>query len=152
MRKGLHYHRDNYFELCCYFNLMPLNIRRQILDLCFVHKCVNFLADCPDITSKLNFYVPPRRLRSSDLFRIPNHRVNLSKYSFLSRAMNLLNRVNHFDVDLFSSFCVFKTQVSNVLLFLADKPVIVDCMWCQSVGRSVCFLIFCVFSLYLFSF
>ena len=120
-KEGMEYNADNYLNLCSHFKLSPLFIRRQVLDLCFIHKCVNYITDCPDINSSFTFFVPPRRLRSSDLFRIPNHRVNLSKYCFSSRAMSLLNSVYRFDIDLFTSLSAFKTQVSSVLLSFVDS-------------------------------
>ena len=109
------YESDRYSELCGVFNLPPLSLRRKFLDLCFVYKCVNSRFICPDILDKFNFYVPPRCFRFREFFRLPNHRMDLSKHAFVSRSMRLLNSLYPYGIDLFTSFADFKNELKELI-------------------------------------
>lgn len=58
------------------YKLLPLAKKRIISDLCFTFKIINNIIDSPFLLSRMDFKVPGRELRSSELFNIPLRRTN----------------------------------------------------------------------------
>ena len=110
------YRSSEYASMCKYFNLPSLEARRSVLDLCFLHKCLNATYCNAFIVSEIPFYYPVRFTRSQDYFRPSICRINLRKFSYLPRTYNLFNNIFRKcnDIDIFSSFFKFKTILSNL--------------------------------------
>ena len=79
-----------YESRCKYFNLQPLNRRRQILDLRILNKVLNNSIDCPFLLSCVNFRVPVRFTRNKSPF-VCNGRLLVRKNSPLIRSMKCAN-------------------------------------------------------------
>jgi len=101
-------------------NFFPtLKARRDVLDLCFLFKCINNIYDLTYIVSKLTFYFPKRALRKHIYFKPSFYRINLRKYSYLPRVCDIFNSMLYdiYDVDVFLViFLVFSYVCFSVCL------------------------------------
>lgn len=81
---------SSYEDRLNHFNMFTLEIRRKVMDLIFLKRIVSGSIDCPDLLSKMDFYLPRHvpRPGNNKLFHIPRSRTNLKLHSFLSRAMS----------------------------------------------------------------
>lgn len=60
---------------------------------------VSHKVDSPELLSKLNFYVPSRRLRHRELFAINYHRTNYAKFGPMNQMMTTYNK-HYNSIDL----------------------------------------------------
>ena len=104
------YNSSQYESLCKHFSMPTLAARRQISDLCFLHKCLNNTYNCSYVISESPFHCPSRNLRHHELFRFSNLRLNIRKFSYLPRTCTLFNKLSlkFTSLDLFSNFKFFK--------------------------------------------
>ena len=86
-KSKIQYSIDNYPVLCHYFRLPSFQLRRQVADLIFRHKCVH----SHDSSHLVGIYCPSRSLRNYTPFRISSSRINIRKYSVLNRCMTTFN-------------------------------------------------------------
>jgi hypothetical protein len=114
-KSGTFFKSSAYPDMCSRFNIPSLKARRDVLDLNFLHKCLNNKYNTPHIISETPFYCPSRSLRSHNFFLINISRINLRKFSFLPRVFNVFNLVRRElpDLDIFSPFSTFKTILCN---------------------------------------
>jgi len=100
----------NLFQIDC------LSDRRKLIDLKFLFKLVNGYTDCPELLSCLNFNVPQRRTRSTNIFYICSQRTNYSLSSPINRIMSLANETN-IDLFNFTSLESFNNYVNRFICF-----------------------------------
>ena len=112
VRAGIGYISSQYANICKHFGIQTLKHRRDISDLCFLHKCLNNIYNCSYIVSVIPFHAPSRHFRAFQYFRCPNSRINIRQYSFIPRACSLLNNIFMVcpELDLFSRASIFKSK------------------------------------------
>lgn len=99
-------------------NLLSLEHRRVVLDLCFLHKLINGNMNCPEILQLINFNLNDRRTRNSELFKIPFHHTNYGQNEPISRLLRTANSF-HKNIELFgTSLSSFKNQVKSCFTIL----------------------------------
>lgn len=89
----------SYDKLITDLNLQKLETRRSNCDIITIHKLIHGSMDCPSILSQLNFYVPPRNLRSHKTFELSHHRTSYAQFASVNRAMNNCNKLR---LDIFN--------------------------------------------------
>lgn len=94
-----------YHASCRRMHLLPLIRRREIADSLLLMKIVRGDIDCPELLSKVNFYVPIRPRRLPPTFYISNVSTNYRQNTYLWRACNAFNKLvpDHLDIDIFHS-------------------------------------------------
>ena len=106
----------NYHPIRTQYRILSLANRRTVADLCILYKLVNSIMDSPYPLSKINFRVPNRCLRNSDLFSVPYSRTNTGQHSPLLRMQHAFNLYCS-DLDIFSvPLPKFKKYLKNALL------------------------------------
>lgn len=100
-----------YLDSCRIHNLLTLEERRQMLDICLLYDILRNRLDSPELVQKINFNVPTYRTRHTSLFHIPHHSTNYGMNSVCTRLVKLCNK--HFaDIDLFHvSKHILKSQI-----------------------------------------
>lgn len=71
--------------------LQPLNKRRDVADILFVHQLLVGNIDCPSLLGMLSFNVNHRSLRSIPTFRLDNHRTDYGQNEPLTRMLRKAN-------------------------------------------------------------
>lgn len=108
---GVVHYNTSISDLKTQFNFISLESRRKQMDVIFLYKILNGLADSPYILSKIYFYIPPCNLRYFNLFFETFARTNARKNSPILRIVKTYND-NFSDVDLFFiSFDGFKRTI-----------------------------------------
>ena len=74
------FHSGIYEDRCQLFSIPALKARRDVLDLCFLFKCINNIYDSPYILSEIPFHFPKRALRKHTYFKRSFYQINLRKY------------------------------------------------------------------------
>lgn len=92
---------DDYSVLESFLNLSSLAIRRQHKGLILLFNVINSKCNCPELLSKINFYIPPRNTRQVTTFYVPFFRTNYAYNSCLPRILRLANQLE--SVDFFSA-------------------------------------------------
>ena len=102
-----------YTDRCKLLNLPTLEERRTLLQRLFVFDMLNGNIDCPDVLQKINFYVPPRRLRNHQLLLILTHRTSYGQCNPIDMCCLKFNVVcNMFDFNV--SKYRFKLSISSL--------------------------------------
>lgn len=105
----------DYSEAQLKYNLISLEDRRKMNDMCLLYKILNNNFSVPSILGSIGLRVPERRLRSRELFAVPFRRLNVTQNSPLCRVLTSFN-TESFDVDVFNvSFIRFKRCVRHGL-------------------------------------
>lgn len=97
-KANIDYNSDNYSQVCNEMNVVSLNNRRKRNDVLFLKKILCNEIDDSCILSHINFNVPQRSLRKSDIFYVSVCTNDVSKNSFIPRATTLCNELK---VDIF---------------------------------------------------
>jgi hypothetical protein len=114
VRLGYEYSASPILELQVQFDVQPLHLRRQFLDLIFLYKLVNGIIDSPQLLQEINFLVP-RRTRSLHMFAHTYHRTNYAYNSGLARLQRLGNEVSP-EIDFFHEpLSTFRRKVMKLL-------------------------------------
>jgi hypothetical protein len=90
--------------------LSPLLIRRSFHLIIFFYLIINGLIHLPEILILIDLRVPHSRsrLRHCPTFLPPASRTNLIRFSPLSVAVRMVNRlIDQFDLDIFCNFSDF---------------------------------------------
>lgn len=106
-----------YLASCRRMHLLPLYKRREIADSLLLIKIVRGDIDCPELLTKLNFYIPNRSRRSPPTFSIPNVSTNYRQNTYMWRACDTFNKLapEHLDIDIFhSSIPSARRKLSNM--------------------------------------
>jgi hypothetical protein len=107
---------NNYIDDCMGYKLLPLERRRKVLDMGFLHDIINSKIDCPHLLSKITFRTPTYRTRNTPLLHIPRCRTNYLQNSVLLRLARTYNDCFK-DIDLFTNNKhKFKTEIVKVLM------------------------------------
>lgn len=109
-RQKLH----NYDERCHRYHFLPLDIRRNIDDICFLSKIVNGSVDCPDLLSSIKLRTDLLNFRRRPLLNIPIVRTNYRQNSYLVRCLKAFNKLDP-DIDL---FCTSATSIRRTIASL----------------------------------
>ena len=106
-----------YPERLVKLKLLPLEYRREILDLCFFFKCLKGYIDF-DVLSYVNFKTPKYNIRNSEAMLVKGlFKTNVFKFSFFNRIVDLWNCLP-LDIRTIEHFSSFKNSVNN---FYLDK-------------------------------
>uniref|UniRef100_A0A8D8Z4X9 Uncharacterized protein n=1 Tax=Cacopsylla melanoneura TaxID=428564 RepID=A0A8D8Z4X9_9HEMI len=86
------------------YDLLPLKHRRQIIDIVFVYKVLNFLIDCPDVLQNINLRTNISHTRNRDTFTVKRYNTNIGGNSPLNRSLKLCNIIGNppYNIDLFN--------------------------------------------------
>jgi len=93
--------------------LVSLETRRECLALCFGHKIINGHINCSSLLGLIDFRVPSRATRLTELFRVRPSRSDVGKNEPINRVMTLLNGVQHVRLDLHLN--IFKNRIMSAL-------------------------------------
>lgn len=98
------------------FNIVPLEQKRIYTDFIILFKLLNNLLDCPYLISLLNFHVPSRNTRTTNLFCISTQHTNLGLNSPLYRmTFNYNSYIVDSNIDIFSTtLSSFKRFIRNI--------------------------------------
>lgn len=90
----------DYEHRCKRYHFLPLQMRRDISDICYLMKICKGIIDCPELLSKINFFTNQLAFRRRPLLRTTACKTNYRSNSFLFRACRTFNDVK-VDIDLF---------------------------------------------------
>lgn len=84
-----------------FLGLETLEYRRRFQSALLIFDIISGSINCPDLLSKIEFYVPPRILRyNHHIFNISCHRTNYGRNCTINRACNDLNAINEYAFSL----------------------------------------------------
>lgn len=118
--KHLHFRHSRCFieyqESCDHYNIMPLNSRRTLIDMSFLHGIINSDIDCVELASKiLCFCVPKLRTRHTTLFATSCKRTNYARNSLVNRLHRSYNKeLNMIDIFRYGR-AAFRRELVRVL-------------------------------------
>ena len=96
-------------------NIMTLQQRRIMIDLCLFYNIVNNRIDSPEILNEIKLLVPAKILRDNRLLEASKDRSNFIKNGPRNRIFNTVNdytnQLNYFG----GSYSIFKKDVINIL-------------------------------------
>lgn len=93
----------SYAEDCRHYSLMPLESRREMLDLCLLHDILNNNISNPNLLNCVEFCTPKYRTRHTPLFNVPVHRTKYASNSIMCRlAKNYNSKYNYLDLFVLS--------------------------------------------------
>ena len=96
---GTDYCASRYEQLCCHFQLRPLEQRRKISDLVLFHKILHGKVNCSYLLSCIYFNLPSRRTRHSTVLSAKkNARLQLRKHDFFPRTIAWVNTIAELDI------------------------------------------------------
>lgn len=81
-----------YKARCMLINIQTLKERREFAMVSFINNIISHRVDSAELLSKLNFYIPTRRLRHRQLFAIKYHRTNYAKFGPINQMMSVYNK------------------------------------------------------------
>lgn len=106
---------QSYEEGCTEHNIMSLEHRRLLMDMCLLYDIVHSNLDCPALVSKITFNTPKYRTRNTSLLHVPQHHSNYAANSVLTRIVRLYNtKFKNIDIFAFSKN-KFKKQIISML-------------------------------------
>lgn len=100
-RNNFRIENHEYSEALRRFNMLTLENRRKINDMCLMFKMVSGVLSVPSLLQSVHFKVPERRLRSAEMFAVPFRRLNITKNSPICRILSEFNS-SSLDLDPFS--------------------------------------------------
>lgn len=111
--KHLRYKYNNNY-IC---TLRSLKSRRIVADMTFLHKIIHNEIDCPELLSQINFNIPSKRTRHTNLFYTTSNNTNAAVNSPISRILQRFNSIQtSTNIDIFSdSLPLFKKNISGTL-------------------------------------
>lgn len=101
----------NYEHRCKRYHFLPLELRRDISDICYLMSIAKGSVNSSDLLSKIAIKHNQRSLRSKAKLHVPMIRTNYRRNSFLPRAIAAFNELPA-DVDL---FCTSTTSLKRRL-------------------------------------
>ncbi|KAF2892309.1 hypothetical protein ILUMI_13867 [Ignelater luminosus] len=95
---------NEYQDIRSEFKIDKLYNRRELGDICFIHKLINNRIDCPKLLPLGQLYVPAHGSRPRNILYIPKYRTNLRFCSPLIRLATVVNKISYeTDIDIFDS-------------------------------------------------
>ena len=152
-KSNIDYKSFDYIDRCSFFNIQPLSSRRQISDLVYLHKIINYKVNCTYLVNEITLYTPARIMRQKPLFYV-KARICARKGSFLPRVLTIANMNERIDVFHFTSLYAFKRQIRQYFIwFYAFKflSLLLNFIYCFSI-YSITFYYLFLLTLYLFVF
>lgn len=95
------FYSHDYTELWKMFAIPKMEVRFLYIDLMFLYKIINGFIYCPEILSRIDFFVPTRQLRSSPLFRVNTTSSEFAENCLYARIFREANSVSN-RLDFFS--------------------------------------------------
>ena len=93
-RAGVYPERGvDYTTLLAEHNFRSVQERRELRSCRFLGGLISGVIDCPDLLRRISFHVPRIAARTSDLFRVPNARTNISIRSPIGHMTRNGNRL-----------------------------------------------------------
>ena len=114
-KSNIDYKSFDYIDRCSFFNIQPLSSRRQISDLVYLHKIINYKVNCTYLVNEITLYTPARIMRQKPLFYV-KARICARKGSFLPRVLTIANMNERIDVFHFTSLYAFKRQIRQYFI------------------------------------
>lgn len=94
---------NNYGALLKHYNMIALKTRRDMLDLCFLHKIISGNIDCPQLLKEFKIVVPRPNARNAPTFKCRFARTNLGVTAPLNRAFRTYNNISKiFGIDIYN--------------------------------------------------
>ena len=127
-----------------------MTYRDSIISFCiiffFLFKIINNGLDCPDLTSRINLFVPTRSTRDRCLFKVDFYRNNYRAHATFPRLHLLGNEYSSVDIfnnDLFSFRCGIRELFRSANGFCKDRSDFVDTLYlvlysCKCVRVRLC--------------
>lgn len=115
---------NNYNDLLKRYKTLSLSNRREMMDLCFLHKIINGDIDCPNLLNRIRLSIPKQNARSliksKQTFRARICKSNLGSAAPLNRIVISYNNVfRKANLDIFQhSASLFKNKIKNHLMSL----------------------------------
>lgn len=108
------FHLPPYADRLQLINLQPLDKRRKVADIVFIHQILAGNIDCPTLLQKISLHTNPRNLRLVSLFDVNFHRTNYGSNEPLTRMLRSSNIMqNSFD---------FHTSKHSLKISLYSQP------------------------------
>lgn len=112
------YESSRYIDFCRKHHLLPLEMRRQMADLVFLHKIASGSVDCPELLSRVALRAPVKSLRIKALICVPPASSNFRQNAYFLRAGNNFNNMSkRVDLDLFNTSVASVKRIINGLFF-----------------------------------
>lgn len=106
----------SYLKDCRRYNLLTLEERRTVMDMCLLYDILRGRLDCPELLSAVSLLAPKRRTRHTPLLYVPVHATNYASNAPLSRIARTYNKTFH-SIDLFTlSKPVFKNMIIQLMI------------------------------------
>lgn len=99
--------KSSYADKCKAFKLVRLDVRRNVLDLSFLHSIVNATINDAYLLAQLPFHAPYRKTRNTQCFKPPVCRLNIRKFSYMPRVVQTFNNLSN--TTRFKHLCVQNT-------------------------------------------
>lgn len=107
----------SYYVRCLLLGLKPLYIRRKVQSIMIIFNIINSNIDCEYLFHLISFCVPSYFLRYNNVFFVNMHLTNYASNEPITRALNLLNKINcKFELDFSISTDKFKNNLENKIL------------------------------------
>lgn len=109
-------HTPSYISRNALLGLDSLEVRRNYLSLLFIRDIISGEIDCPHLLQMINFSVPPRLTRHSNIFSFPQCSTNYALNEPITRTVRYYNYLSkNFLFDFTLSKSCFKSQLLNCI-------------------------------------
>lgn len=103
----------DYEHRCKRYHFLPLELRRNINDICFLINIANGSVDCPELLNKIFLRTNQNSLRKRPLLQAPFASTKYRGNAFCIRSATAYNKLpSHLDIDL---FCTSAQKVRKLL-------------------------------------
>ncbi|KAJ8723720.1 hypothetical protein PYW07_007700 [Mythimna separata] len=103
----------DYEHRCKRYHFLPLYMRRNINDICFLANVANGTIDCPDLLSKILLRTNQNNLRMRPLLQAPRSSTKYRRNAFSIRSVTAFNNLpSHLGIDL---FCTSAHNIRKIL-------------------------------------
>lgn len=103
----------NYEHRCRRYHFLPLELRRNISDVCFLVNVANGSIDCPELLSKICLRTNQNNLRKRPLLQVPYSGTNYRRNAFCLRSARAFNSLSsNLEIDL---FCTSAQKIRKIL-------------------------------------
>ena len=103
----------DYEHRCKRYHFLPLELRRNVSDICFLANIANGSVDCPELLSKILLRTNVNKLRKRPLLLVPFASTKYRRNAFCIRSVIAFNNLpSHLEIDL---FCTSAHKIRRLL-------------------------------------
>lgn len=103
----------DYEHRCKRYHFLPLHVRRNISDICFLANIASGSVDCPELLSRILLRTNQGSLRTRPLLQAPSASTNYRRNAFCIRSVTAFNGLpKHLEIDL---FCTSAHKIKGIL-------------------------------------